>query len=102
MEVRLKNSTSGHVTVDVDLTDTPLQVINKAIEQLGDDAMIIMRSVDSIDDINSDEDKFAIDTADAVVPLEFGKPIIEQAKDHITKAQRTGRQLEFIVARALI
>ena len=109
MEVRLKNSTGGHVTVDIDLTDTPFQVIAKAIKQLGGDASIIMREPGQFntleqggtDKIQVTESLFAVDGKAGNRPLEFNLPIQEQVKQELAEARDSGRTLEFIVAVAL-
>lgn len=109
MEVRLKNSTGGHVTVDIDLTDTPFQVIAKAIKQLGNDAAIIMRDpgqfstleAGGTDKIQETESLFAVDGKTGNRPLEFNLPIQEQVKQELAEAKESGRTLEFIVAVAL-
>jgi len=110
MEVKLKNATGGSITVDIEMSDTPRQIISKAIEQYGDKAAIIMRTSNQFNDLMSGgtdqiqetESLFAVDGKTGNRPLEFNLPIQEQVKQELADANSQGRTLEFIVAIALI
>jgi len=109
MEIRLRNSTGGHFTVDIELTDTPLQVIAKAIKQVGSDAAIIMREPGQFsaleqggtERIHVTESLFAVDSKAGSRPLEFNMPIQEQLNQELYETRDSGRILEFIVALAV-
>ena len=109
LNVKLKNATGASINVDIDISDTPIQIINKAIEQCGDNAAIIMRDPGQFNDLRSGEggiqeteSSFAIDSKTGNRPLEFNLPIQDQIATELTEVKASGRPLEFIVAVALI
>jgi len=110
MNVKLKNATGGSITVDIDITDTPVKIISKAIEQCGENAAIIMRDPHEFgnlrgrgtDTIQETESLFAVDGKMGNRPLEFNLPIQEQVAQELSEAKEQGRTLEFIVAVSLV
>ena len=110
MNVRLKNATGGNITVDIEASDTPIQIIGKAIDQCGDKAAIIMRDPNEFSNlrgrgtetIQATESLFAVDGKTGNRPLEFDLPIQEQVVQEFNEAKAQGRTLEFVVAVALI
>jgi len=110
MEVKLMNATGAGITVNVELSDTPRQIITKAIEQCGEKTAILMRTPNQFQDlvsggletIQETESLFAVDGKAGNRALEFNLPIQEQVKQELGEANAAGRTLGFIVALALI
>ena len=104
------NANGASITVDIALSDTPFQIIGKAIKQCGSEAAIIMNDPTQFNDLTSRgtdtiqtaESQFAIEGKTDYRALEFNLPIQDQVAKEIEEAKSTGRTLGFVVAIALI
>jgi len=89
MEVKLINITGGHLTVDIKLTDSPIQQIKNVIEQLVN-ISIVLHDVD-------DNYEFALNTSSGSLQLLNEKPIIKLVEKEIDEDQKIMFISEFLV-----
>ena len=105
MIVKLQNATGGGISVDIELTDSPLQIIKKAIEQNGENASIIFQSLAQYQEclhntinIDSAKIRFALVQTCGLKQLELNNPISDQLLQNMEDLEVENRSLEFVFA----
>ncbi len=110
MKAKLQNITGGFICVEMEITDTPIQVVQKAIEQnSADDVAVIFNSATDLDVFKNDSTQvdpvlstFNLDTKMGVVVLAWNEPISDQAKAEIAEINDAGREFKFSVSITMV
>ena len=106
MRVKIKNVNGGSISVDIEMNDTPKQIIAKAIAQndKSDVAVIFAdeRALNEISEgksgIDTTMSNFALETREGLVQLDWDIPIEKQVETQINKIISEGYEVEFISA----
>ena len=103
MKVKIKNPTGGDVSVDIEMSDTPKEIITKAIEQneradvkvifANEAALTAIASGGS--GIDTTVSNFSLETKDGFAPLEWDIPIGEQVKQQMGAISNAGQEIVF-------
>lgn len=111
MKVKLENVTGDvRLDVDVEMTDTPINMLVKAIEQNTEDDVIGLFTSEvyfkAFKDDNTRLDTYVSEIdlmlKDYFVPLEWNVPIGEQIKEQLNDLINEGRKLIFICGLAML
>ena len=103
MRVKIKNVNGGSISVDIEMNDTPKQIIAKAIAQndKSDVAVIFAdeRALNEISEgksgIDTTMSNFVLETKSGLSPLDWDIPVGEQVKAQLSEISNAGREVEF-------
>ena len=103
MRVKIKNVNGGSISVDIEMNDTPKQIIAKAIAQndKSDVAVIFADETalneisEGIGSIETTLSNFVLSTREGVVPLEWDVSVGKQVETLINQIINEGYEVEF-------
>ena len=106
MKVKIMNVIGASISVDIEMNDTPKEIIAKAIAQNDkSDVAIIFANEAALNDISEGKSEidttmsnFALETKYGIAPLDWDIPIGKQVETQINKIIREGYEVEFISA----
>ena len=106
MRVKIKNVNGGSISVDIEMNDTPKQIIAKAIAQNDkSDVAVIFADETALNEISEGKCEidttlsiFTLETREGLVQLDWDIPIEKQVETQINKIISEGYEVEFISA----
>ena len=103
MKVKLKNSTGGSISVDIEMNDTPKEIIAKAIQQNEQSDVAVIFACDdfvryvaeSTKCIDTNVSNFSLETREGFVLLDWDIPVGEQVMTQIGQIINKGYEVRF-------
>ena len=104
MKVKLKNSTGGSISVDIEMNDTPKEIIAKAIQQNEQSDVAVIFACDdfvryvaeSTKCIDTTMSNFALETREGLVLLDWDVSVGEQVMTQIGQIIDKGYEVGFV------
>ena len=104
MKVKIENMNGGSISVDIEMSDTPREIIAKAIAQNDQsDVAVIFADEASLREISNGNSaidtaisSIALETKEGIAALDWDIPVGEQVKAQMGAIANAGREVEFV------
>ena len=105
MRVKIKYLYGARISVDIEMSDTPREIIAKAIAQNDkSDVAVIFADETALNEISEGKCEidttlsiFTLETREGLVQLDWDIPVGEQVKAQLSEISNAGREVEFII-----